>query len=102
MARLSRVLSVATLLAAVGATRHVKADRMRVGFARTVLCIAALVPSACGVTPSADTGAAEAIVELGDAVNSLRQDNALLQAQIDSLRAQVARQDTLIARVTPH
>ena len=60
----------------------------------------ALVTIACGVTPSADTGAAEAIVELGDAVNSLRQDNALLQSQIDSLRTQVARQDTLIARLS--
>ena len=73
----------------------------RRGLTLTLLSLTGLVTSGCGVTPSADTGAAEAIVELGDAVNSLRQDNAMLQSQIDSLRIQLARQDTLIARLSP-
>lgn len=75
--------------------------RRRQGLAIALLSLTALVTSGCGVTPSADPGAAEAIVELGDAVNSLRQDNAMLQSQIDSLRIQLARQDTIIARLTP-
>jgi hypothetical protein len=39
------------------------------------------------------------IVDLTDAVNDLRQENALLQGQIDSLRMEVARQDTLVRRM---
>lgn len=76
--------------------------RRRRRLATAVVVAAGLLGAAggCGVAPSADTGVAEAIIELGDAVNALRQDNALLQAQIDSLRAQVARQDSLIARLT--
>ena len=76
-------------------------SRRRVLVGGTMTVVLFLSASGCGVNPSADPGAAEAIVELGDAVNSLRQDNALLQSQIDSLRVQVARQDTLIARLAP-
>ena len=69
---------------------------------------AALVPAAralgallgaesCAQPPVADTGSA--LVEIGDALNALRQEDALMQAQIDSLRDVVARQDTIITRL---
>jgi hypothetical protein len=65
--------------------------------AATVLVLA---PAACTAAPaSADISTGQMLVELGDALNGIRHDNALLQAQIDSLRTEVARQDTLLARL---
>jgi hypothetical protein len=54
--------------------------------------------AACG-GPTSNVDAGQALLDLGDAVNQLRSDNAVLQAQIDSLRQVVARQDTIIARL---
>jgi len=39
------------------------------------------------------------MLELGNAVSQLREDNALLQAQIDSLRESMAYQDTIIRQL---
>ena len=61
------------------------------------LALAAVLAGGCAPTPTADTGAA--LLEIGDALNLLRQENALLQAQIDSLRGVVARQDSAIVRL---
>jgi hypothetical protein len=41
----------------------------------------------------------QALIELSDAINDVRQENAVLQEQIDSLRTVVARQDTLVMRL---
>ena len=41
----------------------------------------------------------EAILGLSDALMGLREEDAMLQAQLDSLRAVVARQDSTIARL---
>ena len=74
--------------------------------ARSLAALAAgaalvLAPAACTVAgPSAaDISTGQMLVELGDALNGIRQDNAILQAQIDSLRTEVARQDTLLTRL---
>ena len=41
----------------------------------------------------------EQIIQLGDGLNDLRQDNAALQQQVDSLRAVVAKQDSVIRQI---
>lgn len=56
--------------------------------------------AACtGVSPQQDVSTAQVVVDLTDAVNELRQENAVLQGQIDSLRIEVARQDTLVRQM---
>ena len=67
--------------------------------ARRALLLGALSSAAACGGPASNVDAGQALLDLGDAVNQLRQDNAVLQAQIDSLRGVVARQDTIIARL---
>ena len=62
------------------------------------IAAAGLLAASCR-NPQRDVTLAETIVELGDAVSALQQDNALLQQQLDSLRTQLARQDTLLRRL---
>ena len=50
-------------------------------------------------TQNANPALAQTVIELGDAVNEIRQDNATLQNELDSLRAQVARQDTVMRQL---
>lgn len=74
----------------------------RAGRALACAALAALplAGSACGgLAPQQDVTAAQVVIDLTDAVNDLRQENALLQAQIDSLRGEVARQDTLVRQL---
>lgn len=53
-----------------------------------------------GCTPAvSDVSMAEAMMQIGDILNSVREENAMLQADLDSLRGAVARQDTLIRRI---
>jgi hypothetical protein len=61
-----------------------------------VAALAAMV--GCRVDPGGgpEAALAESIVELGDAISTLREENAILQEQIDSLRTAVARQDSLL------
>ncbi len=68
---------------------------------RAALAGALVLPVAACVRPdpAADMSAGQSMLDLSDAVNGLRSDNALLQAQIDSLRGEVARQDTVIRRL---
>ena len=47
----------------------------------------------------ADVAISEQIIQLGDGLNDLRQDNAVLQQQVDSLSRFVARQDTVIRQL---
>lgn len=54
--------------------------------------------SGCPAT-RADIAMSEQIIQLGDAVNDLRQMNAELQEQIDSLRVATAKQDTVVRQL---
>lgn len=49
--------------------------------------------------PRAEANIAEAMMQVGTEMSAMRQDMAVLQAQVDSLGAVVARQDTLITRL---
>jgi hypothetical protein len=49
--------------------------------------------------PRAEANIAEAMVQVGTEISAMRQDYALLQNQVDSLRGVVARQDTMITRL---
>ena len=63
-----------------------------------LLLLAASGACTAPATPG-DVSTGEMFVEISDALNAIRQDNAMLQAQVDSLREVVARQDTLLGRV---
>jgi hypothetical protein len=72
---------------------------MRILRRTVVVGLAALV--ACqGPMTSGDTTLAETIIDMSDALVSVREETALLQAQVDSLREQVARQDTVLRRLS--
>lgn len=58
----------------------------------------AMICTACP-TSRADIAMSEQIIQLGDGLNDLRQDNAALQQQVDSLRAIVAKQDSVIRQI---
>jgi uncharacterized small protein (DUF1192 family) len=48
---------------------------------------------------SGDLSQGELLLELSDTINELRSHDALLQEELDSLRAELARQDTVITRL---
>ena len=56
---------------------------------------------ACTACPAsrADVAMSEQIIQLGDGLNDLRQENAVLQQQVDSLRLVVAKQDTVVRQL---
>lgn len=63
---------------------------------------AGLVLTACSGTlpnPNRDMTVAEAMRDIGDALGQLREDNAFVLAQVDSLRGVVAYQDTVIRQL---
>ncbi len=67
---------------------------------RRLLVVALVILGACGgPTTSGDTTLAETLIEMSDALTAVREETALLQAQVDSLREQMARQDTLLRRL---
>lgn len=75
-------------------------ERRLILLARSILLGVAL--SACGgtgIAPQADVSTGQALIELSDAINAMRDDSALLQAQMDSLRGEVARQDSVLRQV---
>ena len=49
--------------------------------------------------PRAEANIAEAMIQVGTEISAMRQDYALLQAQVDSLRGALAHQDTVITRL---
>lgn len=65
------------------------------------LALVVLSASGCGAAmdPTENVTTGEAILGLSDAIMGLREEDAMLQAQLDSLRAVVARQDSTIARL---
>jgi hypothetical protein len=65
-----------------------------------LLVVTFVVLGACGVPrTSGDTSLAEMLIEMSDALAAVREETALLQAQVDSLREQMARQDTVVRRL---
>jgi hypothetical protein len=67
---------------------------------RRRLVIALVMLAGCGVPrTSGDTTLAETLIEMSDAMAAVREETALLQAQVDSLREQLARQDTVVRRL---
>lgn len=67
---------------------------------RTVVVGLAALAACGGPVTSGDTTLAETIINMSDALVSVREETALLQAQVDSLREQVARQDTVLRRLS--
>ena len=67
----------------------------------TIVLAAAALLAACGasVDPTQDLSTGEAIIGLADAIDGLREESAMLQDQLDSLRLVVARQDSALARI---
>jgi hypothetical protein len=67
---------------------------------RRVLVVAMASLGACGGPPTiGDPTLAETLIDMGDALAAVREETALLQAQVDSLREQMARQDTVLRRL---
>jgi len=62
------------------------------------MLVLSIVLSGCPAS-RADVAISEQIIQLGDGLNDLRQDNAVLQQQVDSLSRIVARQDTVIRQL---
>ena len=70
-----------------------KAER----FLRLVLLAAAM--SACGMTEQPSVNTAELLVETQEVVSGLREELASFQTQIDSLRVELTRQDSLLRQM---
>jgi len=62
------------------------------------MLVLSIVLSGCPAS-RADVAISEQIIQLGDGLNDLRQDNAVLQQQVDSLRLVIARQDTVVRQL---
>ena len=73
----------------------------RRGATFAAVALLALPIAGCDVAmdPTENVTTGEAILGLSDAIMGLREEDAMLQAQLDSLRAVVARQDSTIARL---
>jgi septal ring factor EnvC (AmiA/AmiB activator) len=63
-----------------------------------LVLIACALLSSCR-DPRAEANIAEAMMQVGTEISAMRQDFAVLQNQVDSLRTVVARQDTIITRL---
>ena len=67
---------------------------------RRMLVVALVASGACGgPVTTGDTTLAETLIDMSDALVAVRDETALLQAQVDSLREQMARQDTVVRRL---
>ncbi len=67
-----------------------------------LLGVASAVLAACsgGIpTPTSELSSGQAVLDLGTMVGDLREENAMLQAEIDSLRGAVAYQDTILRQL---
>jgi len=66
---------------------------------RIAIVAGVLFAAACVPDTTAGINTAQALVELGDALNAVREEQSILQTQVDSLREVVARQDTVLRQV---
>lgn len=64
-----------------------------------VIAVAAAIAGCGDLQPTGDVTLAETLLDMSDALVAVREETALLQAQVDSLREQMARQDTLLRRL---
>jgi peptidoglycan hydrolase CwlO-like protein len=64
----------------------------------TTAALALLASSACA-NPRAQANIGQAINDAANEISGLKNDIAMLQTQMDSLRGTVAKQDTLITRI---
>jgi hypothetical protein len=72
-------------------------ERRMIGQVRSALKGAALALClGCGLQPESEPALGQTVLEMSEALNAVQQETALMQAQIDSLREVVARQDTLV------
>ncbi|MDQ4079842.1 MAG: hypothetical protein M3125_03715 [Gemmatimonadota bacterium] len=66
----------------------------------TTLALVFAAFGGCGdVQRAGEVTLAETLIEMSDALVALREESAMLQAQVDSLREHVARQDTVVRRL---
>lgn len=91
-------------LPASGLTRPRPLPRPRSPILSAVLAVAlasVTMGASCSMpaVQSSDISQGELMLQLSDALAGLRADDADLQAQIDSLRSVVARQDSALARL---
>jgi hypothetical protein len=67
---------------------------------RRIVAVGLAALAGCGgPLTTGDTTLAEAVIDMSDALVAVREETALLQAQVDSLREQMARQDTVVRRL---
>ena len=67
---------------------------------RGIVVVGLSAVAACGgPLTTGDTTLAETVIDMSDALVAVREETALLQAQVDSLREQMARQDTVVRRL---
>jgi hypothetical protein len=66
-------------------------------FALTAALLLSL--AGCVRNPEAEARAAQQFLEIGDALNDLRQTTSVLDGTVDSLRTVIAKQDTTITRL---
>lgn len=52
-----------------------------------------------GLSPQAELDAAQSMLELSDALAAIREEQAILQDEVDALYGLVAQQDSLIRRI---
>ena len=65
---------------------------------RALFCLVALGAASC-LPSKQDVDTAQAIIEMSDAVNDIRQTLSDLQAQLDSLRDVVGKRDSTIKQL---
>lgn len=85
-------------------TAHRSAARRRVAtlIAYVAVSVVASAASACSgsmPSPSSELNAGQAVMDLGSLVGELREENANMQAQIDSLRGALAYQDSIVRQL---
>jgi hypothetical protein len=85
---------------AIGTISSLRARSARGFSTPRLLCLLLICVSlsACR-DPRAEANIAEAMVQVGTEISAMRQDYAILQNQVDSLRVVVAHQDTIINRL---
>ncbi len=68
---------------------------------RLAVILSAVLVAGCigGLSPQAELDAAQSMLELSDALAAIREEQAILQDEVDSLMRTVARQDSLIRRL---
>ena len=69
---------------------------------RTLLLLAGTLAATSCYPGQADIATGEMILGITDAMTDLQMESAILQEQIDSLNIQVARQDSIIRRISEH